>query len=87
MIIKKETDRNITVLMSDSDTHARKLVYTRDIDESGKFILDHESDINFFMETPPKDGRTPAEAALTNSLSHGYVKITEEEFEKRFQKV
>ena len=84
MIIKKEKTKEIVVLIADTDTHARKLVYSRDTDESGRYILKNESDLTFFMDTP-LEGKTIAEAGLENKLSHGYVKLSEAEFKARFQ--
>ena len=84
MIIKKETDNKIIVLINDTDAHARKLTYSRDTDESGRYILKDESDLTFFMDTPP-EGKTVAEAGLENKLQHGYVEIMESEFKEHFQ--
>ena len=84
MIIKKETDSKITVLIDDTDTHARKLTYSRDTDESGRYILKDESDLTFFMDVAP-EGKTVAEAGLENKLQHGYTQISEAEFKNRFQ--
>ena len=84
MIIKKEKTKEITVLIADTDTHARKLTYSRNTDKSGKYILKDEGDLTFFMDVPP-EGKTVAEAGLENKLSHGYVEITESEFKARFQ--
>lgn len=84
MIIKKEKDRIITVLIDDTDTHARKLIYSRDTDADGKFILMDESDLNFVTDAV-FEGKTVAEAGLENKLSHGYVKISENEFKDHFQ--
>ena len=84
MIIKKEKTKEIVVLIADTDTHARKLVYSRDTDESGRYILKNESDLTFYMDTPP-EGKTVAETGLENKLSHGYVQLSESEFKDRFQ--
>lgn len=84
MIIKKEKDKKIIVLIDDTNTHARKLTYSRDTDESGKYVLKGEGDLTFYMDTPP-EGKTVAEAGLENKLSHGYVKLSETEFKARFQ--
>lgn len=84
MIIKKETDSKITVLIADTDTHARKLTYSRDTDESGRYILKSEGDVNFITNAA-LEGKTAAEAGLENKLQHGYVEIAESEFKARFQ--
>ncbi len=84
MIIKKETDSKITVLIDDTDTHARKLTYSRDTDESGRYIFKSEGDLTFYMDVPP-EGKTIAEAGLENKLQHGYTQISEAEFKNRFQ--
>ena len=84
MIIKKETDSRITVLINDTDTHARKLTYSRDADESGRYIFKSEGDLTFYMDVPP-EGKTVAEAGLENKLRHGYTQISEAEFGEHFQ--
>ena len=84
MIIKKEKDKKIIVLIDDTNTHARKLTYSRDTDESGKYVLKGEGDLTFYMDTPP-EGKTVAEAGLENKLRHGYTQISEAEFKERFQ--
>lgn len=84
MIIKKEKTKEITVLINDTDTRARKLTYSRNTDKSGKYILKGESDLTFYMDVPP-EGKTVAEAGLENKLSHGYTRISEVEFKTRFQ--
>ena len=84
MIIKKETDSKITVLIADTDTHARKLTYSRNTDESGRYIFKSEGDLTFCMDTPP-EGKTVAEVGLENKLQHGYTQISESEFKERFQ--
>ena len=86
MIIKKEKNKEIAVLIADTDTHARKLTYSRNTDESGRYILKSEGDLTFYMDVPP-EGKTVAEAGLENKLQHGYVEITESEFKERFQQV
>lgn len=86
MIVKKEKDREIIVLIADTDTHARKLTYSRDTDESGRYILKDESDLNF-VTNAVLEGKTAAEAGLENKLQHGYTQISESEFKTRFQQV
>ena len=63
MIIKKEKDREIIVLITDTDTHARKLTYSYTTDESGRYILKDESDLNFITNAD-LECKTAAEAGL-----------------------
>ena len=84
MIIKKEKTKEIVVLIADTDTHARKLTYSRDTDSSGRYILKGEGDLTFYMDAPP-EGKTVAEAGLENKLQHGYTQLSENEFKERFQ--
>lgn len=84
MIIKKEKNKEITVLINDTDTHVRKLTYSRDTDESGRYILKNESDLHF-VTNAALEGKNAAEVGLENKLSHGYIKVSEAEFKDRFQ--
>ena len=84
MIIKKEKTKEIVVLIADTDTHARKPTYSRDTDESGRYILKDESDLNFITNAV-LEGKTAAEAGLENKLQHGYVQLSESEFKAHFQ--
>ena len=84
MIIKKEKTKEIVVLIADTDTHARKLTYSRNTDESGRYIFKSEGDLTFYMDVPP-EGKTVAEAGLENKLQHGYTQISEAEFGEHFQ--
>ena len=74
MIIKKEANGKITVYMDDTPTHARKLVYSKERNEKGKYVFERESDLNC--------------AELTNRVNlHGYIEMTQQEFETDFEQV
>lgn len=88
MIIKKESNNKITVYMDDTPTHARKLVYSKERNEKGKYIFERESDLNCAMAEPPADGRSIVIAELTNRVNHhGYTEISQQEFEEDFEQV
>ena len=86
MIVKKETNTQIIVLINDTDTHARKLIYSHETDKSGRYTLEDESDLNFFVDAA-LEGKTAAEAGLENKLLHGYVEITENDFLTHFEQM
>lgn len=88
MIIKKEANGKITVYMDDTPTHARKLVYSKERNEKGKYVFERESDLNCAMTEPPADGRSIVVAELTNRVNlHGYIEMTQQEFETDFEQV
>ena len=88
MIIKKEDNRKITVYMDDTPTHARKLVYSKERNEKGKYVFEREEDLNCSMTPPPADGRSIVIAELTNRVNlHGYIEMTPQEFENDFEQV
>ena len=88
MIIKKEDNSKITVFIDDTPTHARKLVYSKERNDNGKYIFERESDLNCAMTEPPADGRSIVVAELTNRVNlHGYMEISPQDFEADFEQV
>ena len=86
MIIKKEENNKITVFIDDTPTHARKLVYSKERNDNGKYIFERESDLNCAMTEPPADGRSIVVAELTNRVNlHGYMEISPQDFEADFE--
>ena len=94
MIVKKEKENRITVYVADSDTHARKITYSTEVDDKGKHIYLHEQDLSCTVVDPATGervenlgGKTPIEARLANMVKNeGYTEITEEYFEANFAK-
>lgn len=94
MIIKKVKENRITVYVADSDTHARKITYSKEVDDKGKYIYLHEQDLSCTVVDPKTGermeeigGKTPIEAKLKNKVKkEGYTEITAEEFEATFAK-
>ena len=86
MIIKKEKGNEITVIIDDAAAHARKITYSTKTNRNGQYLYKKETDLNFYMETPPQNGKTLAQVMLENKIKNdGYEEITRAEYEKQFE--
>lgn len=86
MVIKKQHGKEIIVIIDDTATHARKITYSTTTNKNGQYLYKKETDLNFFMETQPQNGKTLAQVMLENKVNNdGYLEITREEYEKYFE--
>lgn len=86
MIIKKEKEKEIIVVIDNTATHARKITYSMKTNKNGQYLYKKETDLNFCMENPPENGKTLARVMLENKVKNdGYEEITRAEYEKHFE--